>query len=251
MIKDFFPIIQNKLIQKDIYEMIIHAPKIAKDAKCGQFIHISLGDQSMLLRRPISISQIIDDKIVICYRINGNGTKLLSEKKINEELDIIGPLGNSFPLVNNKKVLLIGGGIGVPPLLELAKKLSKDNILNILLAFKNKDCIIYLEQFKKYGNVILTLDSGEMGFKGNAIDYLNTNQLDFDVLYSCGPSILLQKLDEKYYKQKEGYLSFEERMACGIGACYGCVCHTKDNYKRVCKDGPIFKLGEMVYETKC
>ena len=107
MIKDFFPIIQNKLIQKDIYEMIIHAPKIAKDAKCGQFIHISLGDQSMLLRRPISISQIIDDKIVICYRINGNGTKLLSEKKINEELDIIGPLGNSFPLVNNKKVLLL------------------------------------------------------------------------------------------------------------------------------------------------
>ena len=161
-------------------------------------------------------------------------------------LEAIGPLGNGFTIVQNKKILVVGGGIGVPPLLELSKNLKREgNEITTILAFRDKESIIYLNEFKELGEVIVTTDDGSYGYKGNAINYLNENPIDFDTLYSCGPEILLKKLEEKY-QGMEGYLSYEARMACGVGLCHGCV--KGEKHYCVCTDGPVFKLGVIYGE---
>lgn len=243
-------VIKNELISNDIYEMTI---KTSIKAKPGQFINISVNDKSLLLRRPISIKDVSGTRLKISYRVVGAGTKILSEMKKNDKIDLLGPLGNGFKIVKKRKVLIIGGGIGVPPMIYLAKKLHKFNDITIIAGFKNKSQIIYEEELKQYGKLFITTDDGSYGFKGNVIQFLNQNNIDFDIFYACGPTILLKCLDEKYFNVKEGYISFEERMACGIGACYGCVCKPKtlkDGMLRVCKEGPVFELGVIDYGFK-
>ncbi len=245
-------IISNKEIKPNIFEMVINAPEIAKTAKAGQFINIAVGHNDLLLRRPISISSIDDENLTICYRVQGEGTKVLALKKNAEFIDIIGPLGNGFPLAHRKTILLVGGGIGVPPLVELAKQLYRNNKIISLIAFRNEEGLIYAKELHKYGEVLVATEDGTVGYKGNAIDYLEHNDVYFDVVYACGPTVLLKLLEQKYFNKKEGYISFEERMACGIGACYGCVCKsnvTSNGYLRVCKEGPVFKFGEVKYES--
>ncbi len=238
MEKETAKIVYNKEITKDIFEMSLYAPITAKQAKCGQFINVGLNSESKLLKRPISISQIDGDHVILCYKINGFGTKELSLYQENTNITIIGPLGNGFEIVNDKKILVVGGGIGVAPLRELVKSL-KGNI-TILLAFRNQENVIYEKEFKEYGNVIITTDDGSYGYKGNAINYLNEFDIDFDCLYACGPEVLLSLLEKKY-EGRLGYLSYEARMACGVGLCHGCV-KGSDHYC-VCTDGPVFKLG--------
>ena len=246
MFKELLKIVYNKQIALDTFEMKLATNLMAKSAKPGMFINISLNDTSKLLKRPISICQIDNDNLIITYKINGEGTKLLSTYEPNTFLEAIGPLGNGFTIVENKKVLIVGGGIGVPPLLELSRNLKQlNNDLTIILAFRNKEAMIYLEEFKKLGTVIVTTDDGSFGFKGNAINYLDQNSVEFDTLYSCGPEILLKKLEEKY-EGKEGYLSYEARMACGVGLCHGCV--KGEKHYCVCTDGPVFKLGVIYGE---
>ena len=246
MVKELLKIVYNKQIALDTFEMKLATNLMAKSAKPGMFINISLNDASKLLKRPISICQIDNDNLIITYKINGEGTKLLSTYEPNTFLEAIGPLGNGFTIVENKKALIVGGGIGVPPLLELSRNLKQlDNDLTIILAFRNKEAMIYLEEFKKLGTVIVTTDDGSFGFKGNAINYLDQNSVEFDTLYSCGPEILLKKLKEKY-EGKEGYLSYEARMACGVGLCHGCV--KGEKHYCVCTDGPVFKLGVIYGE---
>ena len=246
MVKELLKIVYNKQIALDTFEMKLATNLMAKSAKPGMFINISLNDASKLLKRPISICQIDNDNLIITYKINGEGTKLLSTYEPNTFLEAIGPLGNGFTIVENKKVLIVGGGIGVPPLLELSRNLKQlNNDLTIILAFRNKEAMIYLEEFKKLGTVIVTTDDGSFGFKGNAINYLDQNSVEFDTLYSCGPEILLKKLEEKY-EGKEGYLSYEARMACGVGLCHGCV--KGEKHYCVCTDGPVFKLGVIYGE---
>ena len=245
-------VLRNENIKELIYEMELYAPEIAHKATCGQFINISTNDNAMLLKRPISICKIKENSIVITYRIVGNGTKKLSSFQIGDVVEVLGPLGNVFPLYLNMHCLLVGGGIGIPPLVELAKQLKNNgNKVTVLLAARNKDLLIYEEQFKD-ADVFVMTDDGSLGFKGNVIDFLNQFSLDFDILYACGPTKMLQALDNRYQGIKEGFISFEERMACGIGACYGCVCKTKtveNGYMRVCKEGPVFKLGVVDYES--
>lgn len=246
MVKELLKIVYNKQIALDTFEMKLATNLMAKSAKPGMFINISLNDASKLLKRPISICQIDNDNLIITYKINGEGTKLLSTYEPNTFLEAIGPLGNGFTIVENKKALIVGGGIGVPPLLELSRNLKQlNNDLTIILAFRNKEAMIYLEEFKKLGTVIVTTDDGSFGFKGNAINYLDQNSVEFDTLYSCGPEILLKKLEEKY-EGKEGYLSYEARMACGVGLCHGCV--KGEKHYCVCTDGPVFKLGVIYGE---
>ena len=189
-----------------------------------------------------------NNRLKVVYRTVGEGTKELAKKDVGKTLNVLYPLGNGFPLVKGKNVLLIGCGMGVAPMLYLAKKLANDNTLTIILAYQNKELAYLYKAFDNLGNVIITTDDGSLGYKGNVLEYLKDNKLHFDTLYACGPMIVLKNLDLKYRDIKEGYLSFEERMACGIGACYGCVINTKNGYKRVCKDGPVFKLGEVVYD---
>lgn len=238
-------ITNNEKIAKDIYELSL---ELDADVKPGQFININVNRPDLLLRRPISISNYENNRLKVIYRTVGNGTRALSKIAVGNKLDILYPLGNGFPLVENKNVLIIGCGMGVAPMLYLAKELSKNNNLTIILAYQNKDFAYLKDAFDNYGNVIITTDDGSIGYKGNVLEYLKNNKLNFDTLYACGPMIVLKNLDLKYRDIKEGYLSFESRMACGIGACYGCVINTKNGLKRVCKDGPIFKLGEVVYD---
>ena len=247
MTKELLKILYNNKIAKDTYEMKFASNEICKTANCGQFINVALNDQSKLLKRPISICGIGDDYLIITYKINGEGTKQLATYCAGETVEAIGPLGHGFPLVNNKKILIVGGGIGVPPLLELSKQLANNNQINIILAFRDKENMIYEEEFKKLGNVVVTTDDGSYGFKGNAINYLDNNDIEFDYIYSCGPEILLKKLEEKYSGRK-GYLSYEARMACGVGLCHGCV--KGDKHYCVCTDGPVFELGVIYNEFK-
>lgn len=246
MVKENLKVIYNKQIALDTFEMKLETTSMASTAKPGMFINISLKDESKLLKRPISICQIDGNNLIITYKINGEGTKQMATYENGTHLEAIGPLGNGFTLVENKKALVVGGGIGVPPLLELSRKLKElGNELVIILAFRNKESMIYLSEFKALGDVVVTTDDGSYGFKGNAIEYLNNNNVKFDTLYSCGPEILLKKLEEKYAGY-EGYLSYEARMACGVGLCHGCV--KGEKHYCVCTDGPVFKLGVIYGE---
>lgn len=249
MRKEIGRIIRNNLIIEDTYEMEIEG---FSDAKPGQFINIKTGDNALLLRRPISVCEVKESSIIITYKVVGAGTKILSEKKPGDVLDILGPLGNGFPIVKGKKVLLVGGGIGVPPLVETAKKLKENGcIVSVVIGARNKSLVIYDDKLKEFGNVYISTDDGSIGFKGNVIECIEHNNIDFDTLYACGPNIMLKFLDKKYEGIKEGYLSFEERMACGVGICYGCICkprEIKDGFLRVCKEGPVFELGVVKYE---
>lgn len=244
MVKENLKIIYNKEIAKDTFELMFETKEMASLSKPGMFINISLKDESKLLKRPISICQIKDNNLVITYKINGEGTRQLSTYLSGMELEVLGPLGNGYPLVENQKVLLVGGGIGVPPLLELARNL-KDCDITTILAFRDQESMFYFEEFQKLGKVVVTTDNGSYGYHGNAIQYLNGTNVKFDTLYSCGPEILLKKLEEKY-QGRNGYLSYEARMACGVGLCHGCV--KGEHHHCVCTDGPVFKLGVIYGE---
>lgn len=245
---DLAKITKKIKLTSDIYEFTLD---FKNDAKPGQFINIKTGDNSLLLRRPISIKDCNPNEIVITFRVVGEGTSILSKKEVGDELDIIAPLGNGFPLKENKKVLILGGGIGVPPMVGLAKELSKTCDVTTVIGFRDKEQIIYEDELKNYGKLYVTTDNGSYGFKGNVLQCVDSNKIDFDIVYACGPTVLLKYTDLKYNGIKEGYISFEERMACGVGVCYGCVCKPKkleNGMLRVCKEGPVFSLGVIDYE---
>ena len=188
------------------------------------------------------------------YRKQGRGTSLLAQKQPGDEVDVLGPLGNGFPVHATRKgetALLVGGGIGVPPLYELSRQLVQEgvNVIHVL-GFQSRSAVFYEEQFSRLGDTYVTTADGSCGTKGFVTDVIADEQLTFDCLYSCGPTPMLKALETEYYN-KRVYLSLEERMGCGIGACFACVCHTADDkdghtYKKVCSDGPVFKAGEVI-----
>lgn len=227
-------VLSNELLAKDTFKMVFD---YKLEAKAGQFINIKLANY--YLRRPISISKIKEDNFEIIYKIKGRGTKDLSEIKSGEYLDVLFPLGNGFDLVKNHKVLLIGGGIGVPPLLQLFDELKKDNTVQLLIGLTTSEENAYQE----YNPLVATID-GSSGFKGTVVDYLKENQVDYDYVYTCGPMAMLEALQN--YLEVDGQMSIEERMGCGFGACMGCSCKTKAGVtKRICVEGPVFELKEL------
>ena len=244
-------IISQEEIAPAIYSLWIKTDKIAQYAKAGQFISIYCEDGSRLLPRPISICKIDkeDCALHLVYRIAGAGTEEFSQKQTGDHLSVMGPLGNGFPL-KSKKAFLIGGGIGIPPMLELAKQLNCEK--QIILGYRNSDMFL-LDEFKKQGEVYIATEDGSVGTKGNVMDAIRENALEADVIYACGPTPMLRAI--KKYAEENGiecYISLEERMACGIGACLACVCksrekdaHSNVNNKRICKDGPVFLSTEV------
>lgn len=236
---------KNDKIANGIYELEL---EVDSNPIPGQFVNISLNRSDLLLRRPISISNYENNRLKVIYRVVGEGTKVLSKVNVGEKLNVLHPLGNGYPLVKGKTCLVIGCGMGVAPMYFLAKELSKYNTVKIILAYSNSSLSYLTKDFDNFGSVDIATDDGSIGFKGNVLQFLEENKIQFDTLYACGPMIVLKNLDLKYKNTKEGYLSFESRMACGIGACSGCVIKTHNGLKRVCKDGPIFKLGEIDYD---
>jgi NAD(P)H-flavin reductase len=228
---------------------------IADEARPGQFISVYSQDGSRLLPRPISICEADPDegRLRIVYRIAGKGTDEFSKYVSGDPIDIMGPLGNGFPVekAEGKKVFLMGGGIGVPPILELAKQMKCEK-KQIIAGYR--DCHTFLrEEFEAAGTLYIATEDGSVGTKGNVMDAIRENALEADVIYACGPTPMLRAI--KKYAEENGiecYISLEERMACGIGACLACVCksrekdaHSNVNNKRICKDGPVFLSTEV------
>ena len=233
-------VLSNELIASDVYRMELET-SLASSAKAGQFIEIEV--PNCFLRRPISIAAIEENKLVIIYKVLGKGTDIMKDIK-GGELSILGPLGNGFPIVN-EDVLLIGGGIGVPPLYELARQLLKNGArVTVVMGFLNADQVILKEEFETLGiKTYVTTDDGSYGFKGNVLDCIKHYEIPNQLVMACGPLPMLKALSKNYDK---GYLSLEQRMACGIGACMGCVVKGSDGKAyRVCKDGPVFPIGKV------
>lgn len=241
---------QNERIAPDIYSMWLIAPEISGTAVPGQFVSLYCRDGSRLLPRPISICEMDHQRqrIRLVYRVVGSGTREISGYRASESIEVMGPLGNGFTLKEGK-ALLIGGGIGIPPMLELAKQLKCEK--QIVLGYRDQ---IFLEKdFEPFGKVFISTEGGSKGIRGNVIDAIRENGLKAEVIYACGPIPMLRGI--KAYAAEHGIkaqLSLEERMACGIGACLGCVCRTKDTdphsnvkNKRICKDGPVFYAEEV------
>jgi len=246
-------VIEQKEIARNIFELTLSG-KLVEDMKGpGQFVHIRVSDSyEPLLRRPISIASINQElnQFTMIYRAEGRGTSLLSIKKQGEEVDVLGPLGNGFPLNEAKKgdtVVLVGGGIGVPPLYELSKRLVEIGAKPIhILGFQSQDVVFYEEKFSDLGDTHIVTVDGTQGHQGFVTTVLTELQNDFSMYFSCGPVPMLAAL-QNMYPTKKGFLSFEERMGCGLGACFACVCktteQTKVDYVKVCSDGPVFPAG--------
>ncbi len=253
-------VISQKEISPDIFDMWI-GTGIAEDAVPGQFIGVCTGDKSKLLPRPISICEVNRDRTAlrIVYRRGGSstGTYEISEYAPGgprSQIRIIGPLGNGFPLERGegKRVFIMGGGIGIPPLVELSKRLDADK--KIILGYRSLDGSFLKNDLEQYGQVYVATDDGSGGTKGNVIDAVRENGLEADVIFACGPMPMLRAI--KSYAARAGieaFISLEEHMACGVGACLGCVVktekvhhHTNVNNARICTDGPVFEASEVL-----
>lgn len=255
ILREDLVIISQKEIAPHIFEMKLSGNMVLEMIP-GQFLHIRVPDASKLLRRPLSICHIdyIHKIVTIVYRVEGGGTKRLSHMKQGDLLDTMGSQGNGFDISvigSGQKALIIGGGIGVPPLVEVAKQLSMKGIeVTSVLGFAHKDVVILEEEMSIYGNVHITTDDGSYGTKGyvsTIVDVLLTKE-QYDAVYACGAPQMLSYIDKTFNNHPNAYLSMESRMACGMGACYACtipVIGSNDTNKRVCKEGPVFKTGTI------
>lgn len=254
-VKETCTVIRQECIGKDIYSMWLQTKTIAGNAKPGQFVSVYTHDGSKLLPRPISLCEIDKEKgaLRLVYRVTGRntGTESFSRFQAGEEVEVLGPLGNGFPLEEaaGKRVFLMGGGIGVPPMLETMKQLDAQK--TAILGYRDE--LFLNEEFAKNGQVYVATEDGSAGTKGNVMDAIRENKLETDVIFACGPKPMLRAI--KAYAVEHNiacWISMEERMACGVGACLGCVCqstgvdgHSHVHNKRVCKDGPVFLCTEV------
>ena len=239
-----YTISANKPLTGNVYRMVLQGDTSHITAS-GQFINIAL--EGRFLRRPISVCDYDDKSITIIYKVVGEGTAEMSRMKKGEELDILTGLGNGFSTKNHfAKPLLVGGGVGVPPLYNLCKRLlEQGKEPTVVLGFNTADEVFYREEFEALGvKVHITTADGSMGTKGFVTAVLPS--VEFNFLYSCGPLPMLKALWDATPNIRGEY-SFEERMGCGFGACVGCTCKTKYGNKRICKDGPVLDREEIIW----
>lgn len=253
IMQDRMTVTSQQQLAKAIFEIKLSGKLVGEIASPGQFVHIRVSDSfEPLLRRPISIASINREamEMTLIYRAEGRGTSLLSQKRVGDEVDVLGPLGNGFSVdetAAGETAILIGGGIGVPPLYELSKQLTAKGVNCIhVLGFQSADVVFYEEEFKALGETHIVTVDGTSGTKGFVTNVMTELPTDFATYYSCGPMPMLDAV-QKMYEGKKGFLSFEQRMGCGIGACFACVCQTTEEtdkaYIKVCSDGPVFPAG--------
>lgn len=246
-------VISQREIAPDIYDMWLETA-LAREAGPGQFLGIYPKDKSTLLPRPISICEINEQigALRLVYRVAGAGTREFSGYEAGDSVSVLGVLGNGFPLEQGmgKKVFLMGGGIGVPPILELAKRLEGDK--QIILGYRDQKLFLK-DDLKQNGRVYVATEDGTVGTRGNVMDAIRENGLEAEVIFACGPMPMLRAV--KHYAGEKGikaYISLEEHMACGVGACLGCVVKTKEidghshvHNARICTEGPVFEAAEV------
>ena len=250
-------IVRNRELAKGIWQMDITGEFPYDNVQPGQFIHVRIGEgYDHLLRRPISIAEVdLGQRLLtIVYRIVGDGTNWLTLQKEGTKLDILGPIGNGFKIERSNRSLVVGGGIGVPPLYELSKQLvAKGEELDIFLGFRTASEAFWLDRFSKLGDMLVFTEDGHLGIKGfvtqGIVSRLSEKINTWDKVYACGPHGMLKAVKEIIQDLPiGGGASLEERMACGVGACYGCTCKTTDEEtKRICVDGPVFSWQEVVF----
>lgn len=259
MIRQTVTILKQEKVTEGLFSICFDSKEIANAAKPGQFITVYLKDESRLLPRPFGICEV--DKsagvVRIIYRTVGKGTNEMASYTAGTKVDIMGPLGNGFD-IKNKKAILIGGGTGIPIMLELAKTVKNlgegfEKAKDSVIAIGYRDETFMTEEFEQYLPVFVSTESGICGTKGNVIDAIKANGIEAEVIYACGPIPMLRALKE-YAKEHnvEAQISLEEKMACGIGACLACVCKSKEkdghsnvNNKRICKEGPVFDSEDI------
>lgn len=241
-------VVEQKQLAPGIFDMWLKT-ELAEGAACGQFIGVYPEDKSNLLPRPISICEVNKEESMlrIVYRVAGEGTEEFSHYQAGKQVPVLGVLGNGFPVEEGKgrKAFLMGGGIGVPPIVQLAKELDADK--QIIVGYRDNNLFLK-EDLEKNGTVYVATEDGSAGTKGNVMNAIEENGLKADVIFACGPMPMLRAI-KKYAAEKgiPAYISLEERMACGVGACLGCVCkttkkdhHSHVNNARICTDGPVF-----------
>lgn len=244
MKQGIYKIISNRPLTDTVFQMVLEGD-VSHIKNSGEFINIKL--EGKYLRRPISVCDVDATTVTIVYKVVGGGTEQMSEMPVGTVLDVLTGLGNGYDLVpSGDKPLLLGGGVGVPPLYNLAKRLiERGKKVTVVLGFNTKDEIFYENEFKDLGaETYVTTADGSYGIKGFVTDAIK--DLDYTYFYTCGPEPMLKAV----YKASKtsGQMSFEERMGCGFGACMGCSCKTLTGYKRICKDGPVMKKEEILWE---
>ena len=243
--KGIYKVVANEPLTPDVWRMVL-AGDTQWITRPGQFVNIEL--EGLYLRRPISISDWSEDTITIIYKVVGRGTEQMSRMTEGQELDVLTGLGNGFDAdVECQRPLLVGGGVGVPPLYCLAKELiARGRKVSVVLGFNTAKELFYADEFRALGaDVYVSTADGSVGTKGFVTDAILENGVDFDFFYSCGPLPMLKALCD--CTDVSGELSFEERMGCGFGACMGCSCKTLAGNKRICKDGPVMKREEIIW----
>ncbi|MEB2263819.1 dihydroorotate dehydrogenase electron transfer subunit [Priestia megaterium] len=256
MIKhEMMQVVSQRPLTHNVYELTLQGELVRFMNEPGQFVHIRVNNDYLpLLRRPISIAEIdqTHEQFTMIYRAEGAGTSLLAEKQAGQSIDVLGPLDHGFPLEaieSGQTALLVGGGIGVPPLYELSKRLREKGVQVIhVLGFQSKADVFYEREFLALGETYIATVDGSYGTKGFVTTVIDEQQFSYDVMFSCGPTPMLKAL-ENNYTNKPLYISLEERMGCGIGACFACVCRESEDstaYKKICSDGPVFQAGEVL-----
>ena len=243
MTQGIYEILRNVPLTDTVFEMVLGGDTGAITAP-GQFINIQLAGK--YLRRPISICDWSEDTITIIYKVVGSGTQQMSEMKVGEKLDVLVGLGNGYnPDKSGDAPVLLGGGVGVPPMYGLCKALrAQGKAVKVILGFNTKDEVFYEQEFKDLGaEVTVTTADGSYGVKGFVTDALAT--MDYSYFFTCGPMPMFLAIEK--VATTSGQYSFEERMGCGFGACMGCSCKTKYGNKRICKDGPVLEREEIVW----
>ncbi len=237
-----FEIKENFALTKNVYKMSLSGD--TADIRCGQFVNILI--DGLYLRRPISVCDCEGDTLTLIYKVVGKGTEALSNMKKQTKLDILTGLGNGYDIsLAKEKPLLVGGGVGVPPLYKLAKELiALGKTPSVILGFNTSEEVFLKEDFEALGcKVYVTTVDGSCGIKGFVTDALG--DIDYTYFYTCGPEPMLKALYKATHTS--GQFSFEERMGCGFGACMGCSCKTLTGYKRICKDGPVLLKEEILW----
>lgn len=242
-----FKIISNTQLTDGIFETVFDCPELAKQAVAGQFLNIACGEK--VLRRPISICRITDTTLTIVYQVKGEGTLWLSQRKSGDVINILGPLGNGFDLSEKGKAVFIGGGIGVPPMLQSCLDYKGDK--KVILGFRGSNNVILKDAFD--ADVYIATEDGSVGTKGYVTDVLKDLIGDTDVIFACGPMPMLKAIAKMAEENNTlCFISMEERMGCGIGACLSCACKVKKNgeedYFHVCKHGPVFNATEVSFD---
>lgn len=240
---------ENIKIAENIYKITLTLPESVR-LHGGQFVNLEAGDNSLLLRRPLGVCVYENNDLTLCYQVKGRGTQNLTNVKVGETLKVLLPLGNGFDLSAYKNIAVIGGGVGIFPLIATIRENSNKNFYSYI-GFRNKNAVCLLDELEKSNSLTVTTDDGSYGKKGNAVEAFlaDADMLDIDAIISCGPPVMLKALKDKLAQngiKTPCLVSLEERMGCGIGACLVCVCKTSDgNNARVCKDGPVFNINEV------